>query len=163
MKDTEKIGILLSSVTTSASSFESRWTLGALHRVDAELYRRLLEQRSLYNTAAVTGSQSEVEKHAAAMCRGWQAACRAMEQAGVSDDAYMLGRCRETGTVVAIGQQRAGAARAVEVHGEDVIWVTPDEVAQVFANLQAFRPIAELKRTFPGTVIDVRRRSSEAA
>jgi hypothetical protein len=35
------------------------------------------------------------------------------------------------------------------VRGQAVIWITPDEVAAVIANVEAFKPIA-IKRLFPG-------------
>lgn len=57
------------------------------------------------------------------MCRGYQAAVRALEQARAPDDAYQLGRCPRTGTVVVIGDQKAAIARVRKLHGDDVIWI----------------------------------------
>jgi hypothetical protein len=50
------------------------------------------------------------------------------------------------------------AERVRELHGATVIWITPDEVAAIMANLEAFKPIATIKRLFPGAeILDVRR------
>jgi hypothetical protein len=46
--------------------------------------------------------------------------------------------------------------RVRELHGDMVVWITPDEVATVLANLEAFKPIAAIKRLFPGAeMVDV--------
>jgi hypothetical protein len=58
-----------------------------------------------------------------------------------------------SGFRVAIGQQKAAAKRVRELHGDRVVWVTPDEVAAIVANLEAFKPIAAIKRLFPGAEI----------
>jgi hypothetical protein len=39
------------------------------------------------------------------------------------------------------------------VHGERVVWVTPDEVASMLNAIEAFKPIATIKRMFPGAEI----------
>jgi hypothetical protein len=137
-------------VSAAAGVFESRWTLLALRRVDDGLATRLLEQRSLFDTACVTGTADDIELHGPAMCRGYAAAVRALEQAGAADDAYVLGRCPRTGTVVAIGEQRAAVARVRELHGEAVVWITPDEVATLFASAEGFKMVGAVKRLWPG-------------
>ena len=61
---------------------------------------------------------------------------------------------------VVIGQQKAAARR--ELSGKAVIWITPDEVAAVLANLEASKPIAAVKTLFPGAeILDVRRAQEE--
>jgi hypothetical protein len=75
-------------------------------------------------------------------------AVRVLERVGEADDAYILDM--RTGFRVAIGQQKAAAERVREVHGQAVVWVTPDEVAAVIANVDAFKPIAAIKHLFPG-------------
>jgi hypothetical protein len=40
-----------------------------------------------------------------------------------------------------------------ELHGDKVVWITPDEVAAIVANIEAFKPIATIKRLFPGAEI----------
>ena len=79
-----------------------------------------------------------------------------LEVAAEPDDAYMLGRDMQSGFRVAIGRQKAVAQRAREVHGETVVWITPDEVATIVANLEVFKPIVAIKRLFPGAeMLDV--------
>ena len=42
------------------------------------------------------------------------------------------------------------------MHGATLVWITPDEVAAIVANLEAFKPIAAIKRMFPGAeILDV--------
>jgi hypothetical protein len=54
---------------------------------------------------------------------------------------------------VGIGHQKGGAQRVREIHGEAVVWMTSDEVAAIIANLDAFKPVAAIKRLFPGAEI----------
>jgi hypothetical protein len=144
------------AVAEAVFPFESRWTLAALKRVDAGIYQRLVEQRSLFDCALVTGTAEEIEIHGAALCRGYAVAIQILERVAEPDDAYLLGQDMHTGFRVAIGQQKAAAQRVRELHGNAVIWITPDEVAAVIANVEAFKPIAAIKRLFPGAeMLDV--------
>jgi hypothetical protein len=91
------------------------------------------------------------------MCRGYVKAVQTMDSAAEPDDAYQLGQDPRTGFRVAIGEQKASAERVRELHGDTVIWTTPDEVAAILAGIEGFRPIAAIKRLFPGAeVLDVR-------
>lgn len=140
---------IMGEVSDAASRFESRWTFRALKRVDAGLHDLLVEQQSLYHEALVTADMSELETQAAAMVRGWKAVTARMEAAGVEDDAYLLGLDSRTGTKVAVGNARQAAARVREMHGEQVIWITPDEVAAMVAGLESIKAIEEVKRMWP--------------
>jgi hypothetical protein len=112
--------------------------------------------RSLLDQALVTGTPEEIELHGAALCRGYAKAIQVLEVAAEPDDAYMLGQDMRSGFRVAIGRRKAVAQRVREVHGETVVWITPDEVATIVANLEAIRPIAAIKRLFPGAeMLDV--------
>jgi hypothetical protein len=145
------------AVAEAALPFEARWTLAALRRVDRDLHRRLLDQRVLFDQALVTGTAQDIEVHGAALCRGYAIAIQALERAAEPDNAYVLGQDMRSGFRVAIGQQKAAAQRVREVHGDKVMWVTPDEVAAIVANLESFKPIALIKRLFPGAeILDVR-------
>jgi hypothetical protein len=145
----------------AASLFEARWTLAALKRVDADIYRRLCEQRALFDKALITGSVADIDRHGAAMCRGYALAVMALERAGEADNAYLLGQDPGSGLRVAIGDQKAAAARVQEVHGKTVVWVTPDEVAIMLANIEAFKPTASIKLLFPGAeIVELRSGSS---
>lgn len=131
--------------------FEARWTWLSLRRVNEELARRLYEQRGLFDQAAITGTAEEIERQGSALCRGYAAAVKAMEDAAIGDDAYLLGSDPATGTKVAIGPCKASVSRIAEVCGQDVIWVTPDEVAVLLAaGTEAAKFVTSVKRLFPG-------------
>lgn len=134
--------------SAAAAAFESRWTMRALKRVDVELCQAVDEQRQLFHEAILTGEDDQIREHGEAMCRGWQATVVRMEQAGEPDDSYMLGQSH--GVMVAIGSQRSASARVRELHGDRVVWLTPDEVAAMFAGLQG---VAEVKALWPGAEI----------
>jgi hypothetical protein len=143
------------AVDEAALAFERRWTLAALNRVDADVYTRLRGQRALFDEAMLTGRVDEIELHGAAMVRGYRKAVEVMQQAAAPDDAYRIGQDPRSGLRVAIGE-KAAAGRVRELYG-DMCCITPDEVAAILANLAAFKPIAAIKRLFPGAeVIDVR-------
>ena len=143
-------------VSEAARTFESRWTWAALRRVDRQLHHRLKEQLRLLEQALNIGSAAEIERQGAAAVRGYAEAAQALQDAGEADDAFVIGEDPRTGFRVIIGQQRAAARR--ELNGKAVIWITPDEVAAVLANLEAFKPIAAVKTLFPGAeILDVRR------
>lgn len=134
--------------SAAAAVFESRWTMLALRRVDAELCQAVDEQRELFHEALLLGEDDQIREHGEAMCRGWQAAVARMEQAGEDDDAYLLGQ--DGGMMVAIAAQRSAAARVRELHGERVVFLTPDEVAAMFAGMQT---VAKVKALWPGAEI----------
>jgi hypothetical protein len=146
---------VMGQVAKAAEAFESRWTLAALKRVDPDLHRIFNEQQGLYHQALITGSDQEVEEQAAAMCRGWAAVARAMEAASADDDAYLLGFHSGTGTRVAIGEQKHAIARVRELHGDKVIWITPDEVAALVGGMELLKaakgvfPDAEIINLYP--------------
>jgi hypothetical protein len=147
----------------AAALFERRWTMRALRRIDPDIAQRIVEQRDLLNRALVVGDAAEVETHGAAMCRGWAAAIRVMEAAGEADDSYQVGFDPKTGTRVAIGQNLAGVDRVAEMHGDRVVFLTPDEVASLFSSVEGFKAIAAVKRRFPGAeVVDIRYRGEPA-
>jgi hypothetical protein len=147
----------IQAVSEAAIPFESRWTWAALKRIDRDVHDRLRDQCTLFDCALVTGSVADIEVHGAAMCRGYTKAFQVLESAAEPDDAYQLGQDPRTGFCIAIGHQKAAADRVREVHGEAVVWITPDEVAALMANVEAFKPIDTLKRLFPGAeILDLR-------
>jgi hypothetical protein len=144
------------AVAEAALPFERRWTFAALKRVDADIYCRLIAQVGLFDRAIVTGTPEDIELHGAALCRGYAVAIQTLERAAEPDDAYMFGQDMRSGFRVAIGRQKAVAQRVREVHGETVVWIAPDEVATIVANLEAFKPVVAIKRLFPGAeMLDV--------
>lgn len=144
-----RLNQIMRDVSDAAALFESRWTFRALRRVDGELHDLLVEQQALYHEALVTADMRELEVQAAAMIRGWKAVTARMESAGVEDDAYWLGLDSRTGTKVAIGNARQAVARVREMHGEQVIWITPDEVAAMVAGLENIKAVEAVKRMWP--------------
>lgn len=142
---------MMRCVGEAASAFESRWTMRALKRVDADLYEAIDDQLSMFHEALLKGEDSEIREHGEAMCRGWVAAVSKMEQLNEPDDAVMLGQDSKTGMVVAIGNQKAATQRVRELHGERVVFLTPDEVASMFAGMQI---VAKVKALWPGAEIE---------
>lgn len=143
----------LGQVSAAAALFESRWTQLALRRVSPSVAQALFEQRGLFDEATFSGSSDEIETHGAAMCRGYAAAVRALEQASEPDDAYQLGQDPVSGLKVAVGTQRAAVDRVRTIHGADVIWITPDEVAAMLASVEAFKFVGAVKQLFPGAEV----------
>ena len=137
----------------SAASLESRWTYSTLKRRNPDIARRLHDQRNLFVEACITGRRRDIVEHGEALCRGYALAARVLEESGEKDDAYMLGIDLVTGTKVAIGLQKAALQRIRQVHGEDVIWVTPDEVARMLAGIESFKFVGAVKKFFPGAEI----------
>jgi hypothetical protein len=137
----------------AAALLESRWTYATLRRRTPDIARRLHEQRNLFAEACVRGRAREIVEHGEALCRGYVLAARVLEEAGEHDDAYLFGVDLVTGLKVAIGAQRAALARIRQVHGEDVVWLTPDEVARIMAGIESFKAIGAVKKMFPGAEI----------
>jgi hypothetical protein len=139
--------------TEAALQLETRWTYAALRRASAGIADRLHDQRNLFVEACVRGTARQIVEHGEALCRGYAAAVAALEKAREADDAYLLGVDLVTGTKIAVGQQKAAVARIRELHGENVIWITPDEVARIMAGLESFKAIGAVKKLFPGAEI----------
>src|SRR5215207_2296156 len=101
--DEQVLRYWIGEVSNAAALLERRWTRAALKRVDPDITKRLEEQRDLFDRAAVTGTVEDIERHGAALCRGYTVAVRTLEIAQEPDDAYMLGQDPRTGFKVAIG------------------------------------------------------------
>jgi hypothetical protein len=138
-------------VSEAALPFEARWTEASLRRIDPALHARFRRQRELFSAALDGGSVAEIAKHGAAMERGYIAGGTVMEAAGVPDDAYQIGRGPK-GLTIAIGP-KACCDRVQELHGDDVQWFSPDEVAAIIEMDARFKKIAEAKSVFPGVEI----------
>ena len=129
----------MDTVGRAAEAFEGRWTLRALKRVDEKLHELFTEQEEDYGQALIVGDQGAVEEQAGAMVRAYVAVTQRMVEAQEPDDVYLLGLDAHTGTRVAIGDQQHARARVRELHGDAVIWFTPDEVAAMVAGLEAIK------------------------
>jgi hypothetical protein len=139
-------------VTSAALAFESRFTMLAVKRVDPDLAEALHDQRNLFVEACVTGDTVEIAEQGAALVRGYAVVTGRLEH-DQPDDAYMIGQDPATGTMIAIGQQKAAAQRLRETHGDNVILITPDEVAILFARIEELKMIGTVRRKFPGSEI----------
>lgn len=150
MTPSKVVSECLALTQPAETAFRSRWRLSTLARVNAGLHTALCEQIDLYNAALVTGSATDAREHAAAMVRGWAAACRALESPLLSDDAYLTGFDPSTGTRVVIAEQHGSIGRVQCLKGERVLVVTPDEVAKLMA---VSTILAETKALFPDAEI----------
>ena len=140
-------------VNEAAAQFEARWTVIGLRRHDHDLAVRLHEQREIFAEACAAGEPNEVQVQGAALVRGYAAAVRAMEEAELPDDSYVLGVCPTTGFKIAIGNNKASIARVAELDGDEVVWVSPDELATLMAKAEGFKTVAAIKRKFPGAEV----------
>jgi len=137
----------------AAAAFEMRWTLLSLYGLDRELGVALFEQKELFAEACAIGDGHEIVEHGAALVRGYEKAIRAMETAQIPDASYLLGVCPTTGYKIAIGVTKAAQQRVVLLHGQDVVWFSPDEVATLAASSEAFMTVAAIKKKFPGAEV----------
>jgi len=115
------------------AKFEGRWMMLSLHRVDEELYKNLMEQNDIFDDVSITGSVEDVEEHGEATIRGYEIAIKRMEKSEIEDDSYMMGRCPMTGLKIAIGSKKGSTKRVREVYGQDVVFMSPDELATIVA------------------------------
>lgn len=145
-----KLATLTGDITAVASAFEARWTMAALNRVNPEIGRRLTAQIGLWHAAASSGTAEAVEAQGNALVRGYRKAIEIMST--VEPDAYVVGKCQETGFTVVIGHCPATAKEAAHAEGPDACWLTPDEVANLLPKLSGFNTIAAIKRAFPGAL-----------
>jgi hypothetical protein len=154
MQSTTKLALeWRAQVSQAAQAFEARWTAASLRRLDPDLAEALHDQVNLFGEACVTGTAQEIEIHGEATVRGYGQVVEAMQNAQIEDDAYQLGIDMISGTKVAIGTQKAAAQRVRKIHGNDVIWLTPDEVARMLAGVESFKTIGAVKKFFPGAEI----------
>ncbi len=150
---------MLKKVTELAAMYESRWTLHALELVDSELHAALTEQVDMFHEQLVTGEDEEIIDHGEAMCRGWRAAIVAMEQSNIADDAYLVGRFGDI--TIAVGRSAKSSQRVRDVHGENVVWLTPREVAGMFFRI---REVEAVKALWPDAeIVNVRLKESDNA
>jgi hypothetical protein len=142
MADVHSLGVasLVARLSIAQTSFETRWSMDALQRVDADLHARLVEQRELWHEAQIVGDEVEMERQGEALCRGWVWAIERMERKGEPHDAYMLGQHGHV--LVAIGERLA--AHKVVRDGRQAAWLTPDAVAKMVAGIQTLGTLREL-------------------
>lgn len=135
----------LNRVAQASRSFDSRWTMRALRRVDAKLADRFETAISDWHETCLTGDDAEIAEIGGGIVRGYQAITQRMEEAGADHDAYFKGTCLRTGTVVIISDNKAC---------EDIgaIHMTPDEVASLVGGMEVLKHV---KAVMPGAeVID---------
>jgi hypothetical protein len=140
-------------VTEAALAFEARWTRNTLRRVDPDLADRFDRQTRLYLEAVEDGTAEQIETHGAGLCRAYAVCAARLQDARADDDAYLIGQADDV--TVAIGDARAAIDRVKEKFGRDVVFVTPDEVAEMLAKLPA---LSEVKRVFSGAeIVEIRK------
>jgi hypothetical protein len=137
-------------VTTAALAFEARWTMVALGLHDPEQANRLERAHNLFLEACVNGAAYKIAIQGRELCELYAVAAAVLTAAGIPDDAYQIGRCPRTGTTVAIGENKACLHRVRELHGDKVIYLSPDEVAILFGSIEAFKSIGAIKLQWPG-------------
>ena len=152
----------LVATSSARGAFEARWTMRRLQSVDPTLQGRLVEQIDIFERALFDGDLDAVTAQGEATCRGWKAATRAMEAARQEDDAYLIGCDPRTGSRVAIGEAAQGAERVRQVHGDQVVWLTPDEVATLFSATEGMKSIVAIKQIMPGAEVVDRRPADPA-
>jgi hypothetical protein len=137
--------------------YERRWALSSLGRVDRELHDLLVEAMAKFYRAIDDEAATGIRLQAETAAKGWEAAIKVMSTAQPSGSSYLLGRCRKTGTTIAISDQKLATEEAKKNHGPDVVLFAPDELVELLAGTPGFRILAETKRRFPGSEIsDVR-------
>lgn len=146
----QRLGALTRDITDAATAFEARWTTAALRRHHPEIGERLHAQVLLWHAAVASGATDAIERQGAAMVRGYRKAVEMMSI--VEPEAYVVGRCPDTGLTVVIGHCPATAQAAAEAEGSEAIHLTPDEVANLLPKLSGFATIAAIKRAFPGAL-----------
>lgn len=147
----------LGAISDVMGAFEARWTRRRLETTHPDLYSRIQKQRDLFDGALMEDETADIAAHGEATVRGWRAAIKAMEAAGEPDDAYLIGMDPRTGAKVAIGVAPQGVERVRQVYGSTVTWLTPDEVATLYAATEGFKAIDAIKRLIPGAEIIDRR------
>jgi hypothetical protein len=154
MKPNELLSHFHGAVRGAALIFEARWTTLALRNVDPGLAEALHDQRNMFIEACVTGSARDIKLHGAATLRGYAVATKAMEAAKVPDDAYLIGRCPQTGTRVAISTDKNAVERVRAMFPDDTVaFFTADEVATLLATAEMFSAVAAVKRAWPGAEV----------
>lgn len=147
-----RLAALTADITAAATAYEARWTLAALHRVDPDISSRLRRQIGLWNDATRSEDFEQVDLQGAALIRGYRKAVEVMTMSGAADDAYQIGKDEASGLTLAIGHQIASAEHVGVMHGPDVVFITPDEIAGLLNSLDGFAAIAAMKRAWPGAV-----------
>jgi hypothetical protein len=134
-------------VAEAAAAYESRWTLRALLTHDRDLYERFRLQQNLWGEALIIGNDADIREQTAAMCRGWAAIALRMDEAEIPDDAYLIGSDDHSGVTVAISAQRQSLRRVQELYGDQVVWMTPTDVAALMGRSPEIRTLFGI---FPG-------------
>lgn len=139
---------MLQKASEAAALFESRWTMNALLREAPDLHEAIEDQLSMFHESLVTGEDKDIIEHGEAMCRGWAAAIVAMEKSGIAIDALHIGQFGDV--TIVVGRQQKAPQWFREQYGDEVVWLTPREVAAMFFQI---RHVQEVKRLWPDAEI----------
>jgi hypothetical protein len=151
--ETQLIKNMRKRIAEFAMPFESRWTFAALRAADRDVATRLHEQQNLFSEACVRMDARDIVDQANALCRGYAVAFELLEASRMPDDAYMIGIDPATGCKVAIGQCDLALQRIRDLHGDNFVWLTPENVARMFASIESFKAIDAVRKVFPDAEI----------
>lgn len=146
---------ILNEATEAARQFEQRWMRETLKRLDPGLAEAVQEQAEMLRAAVELKSDHEVTVHAAAMLRGWAAATKAMQLAGIAEDGVLIGEFG--GITVAVGRQETVPSELVERYGKELAYLRPREVAAMYMH---YRQAQDVKVLWPDAeIIEVREKA----
>jgi len=121
-------------VLDAKRTFEAQWQPSALSVVDVGFYDRFARQRSLWEEAYATGSESDIELHAGGMIRAYAAATELLEKHRRTG--FMVGHDHERGITICISPYSESVRYAEEGTEYPVKWVTPEAVARLIGQAQ---------------------------
>ncbi len=149
--DAEKIRSIVNAVNEIAMAMNNKWGIGRLRLlVGDELRDRFDRQRLAYNRAVWSGNVAEVERHAAAMIRGYAALDKAATEAGA--ETLGLPQVWELvlpdGSIGALVQTVVEQQAVLESGQYQTVW-TLEEIAAV---LRRFPELVKRSAGTPATV-----------
>ena len=149
---TSRVGVLIESVDHLASDLELKWGPGRLRLlVDEQLRGKFDRQRSKFNDAVWSFAERQIEKHAAAMRRAWQALDRAAEDAGAEPlDPDVFETTLDDGRVIAVARNSAEAWVAAHRLGRDVSVWSMSEIARL---IDGYPELVDIKTHWPGAAV----------
>ena len=149
---TSRVGKIIESVDHLASDLELKWGPGRLRLlVDEQLRGKFDRQRSKFNDAVWSFDDRQIDKHAAAMRRAWQALDRAAEEAGAEPlDPDVFETTLDDGRVIAVARNSAEAWVAAHRLGRDVSVWSMSEIARL---IDGYPELVDIKTHWPGAAV----------
>ena len=145
-----------------ASEFERKWGVDRLPElVDAELRERFWQTVYRLNVAIDKNDPDEVRRHADAAARGWYALDRAASAAGALPPSGEGYEARIDETRVLRVCKTIGDATVSQRERPDVVAVSVEEIARLWAIWDERDIVAMAKQAFPGAEIFEAREKSD--